>query len=85
MNKQKRRWFPKKPACESGARDFMTVGLQEIKPALYLLIFGTFLSFIVMLVEIGFDRISKRCKSKPSVQPALQRWAIAPTKFKIRY
>lgn len=52
MNRVKRRWFPKKPICEGGAKDFITVGLQEVKPALYLLIIGTSLSLILMFAEI---------------------------------
>ncbi|XP_031620817.1 glutamate receptor ionotropic, delta-2-like isoform X2 [Contarinia nasturtii] len=52
MNKYKRRWFPKKPICEGGARGFMTVGLQEVKPALYLLLIGTSLSLAFLLLEI---------------------------------
>lgn len=57
MNRLKRRWFPKKPKCDSGARDFMTVGLQEIKPALYLLVTGTLFSLLLMFVEIFVHKI----------------------------
>lgn len=56
MNKQKRRWFPKKPICEGGARGFTTVGIQEVKPALYLLVFGTLFSILLMFVELFAHR-----------------------------
>lgn len=57
MNKYKRRWFPKKPICEGGARGFMTVGLQEVKPALYLLLIGTSLSLAILLFEFAVYHI----------------------------
>lgn len=52
MNRMKRIWFPKKPDCEGGSRGFLTVGLQETKPALQLLAIGTGLSLAIMIVEI---------------------------------
>lgn len=52
MNKYKRRWFPKKPICEGGARGFLTVGLQEVKPALFLLLYGSAMSLGLMFIEI---------------------------------
>lgn len=63
MNRLKRRWFPKKPNCDSGVSDFMTVGLQEIKPALYLLVAGTLFSLLLMFVEIFVYKIIQRWKS----------------------
>lgn len=52
MNKYKRRWFPTKPICEGGARGFTIVGLQEVKPALFLLLYGNLFAFILMCLEI---------------------------------
>lgn len=57
MNKSKRRWFPKKPICEGGTRGFLTVGLQEVKPALELLAIGTGASLFIMIIEITVNLI----------------------------
>lgn len=51
MNRAKRRWFPKKPICEGGARGFMTIGIAEVKPALLLLLMGMVISFVILLFE----------------------------------
>lgn len=52
MDKQKRRWFPKKPICE-GSRGFTTVGLQEVKPALFIWFVGVTLSIVLVFAEIA--------------------------------
>lgn len=56
MNRSKRRWFPKKPICDGGTRGFTIVGLQEVKPALFLLLYGTLLAFVLMYMEIATQR-----------------------------
>lgn len=54
MNRSKRRWFPRKPLCEGGARGFKTVGIDEIKPAVFMLLFGFAAALGLMLAEIAF-------------------------------
>lgn len=51
MKREEIRWFPSKPKCDAGSRGFVTVGLQEIKPAVFLLLSGYGLSIIVFIVE----------------------------------
>lgn len=58
MNKQKRRWFPKPANCEGGAHGFTSVGIQEIKPALYFLLFGTLFSMLLVFVELFAHRMA---------------------------
>lgn len=81
MNRLKRRWFPKKPICEGGARGFMTVGLQEVKPALYLLLIGNALSVLLMLVEMCMHKVI----IWSNANKAPQHWAKLHTKFKHKY
>lgn len=81
MNKYKRRWFPKKPDCEGGARGFITVGLQEVKPALFLLLIATALSLALMLIEICMHKAMLQCKR--SKVP--QQWANVHIKLMEKY
>lgn len=67
MNKFKRKWFPKKPICDGGVRDFRTVGLQEIKPALFLLLIGTAVSLILMLIEVCMHMVMQRLHRRTKV------------------
>lgn len=66
---KKRRWFPKKPICEGGARGFQTVGLQEVKPAIIFYVVGIAVAFGIMLLEVIYLRLStllrERSKKKP--------------------
>lgn len=57
MNRVKRRWLLKKPICEGGNRDVRTVGIQEVKPALILLLMGIIISFIILIIETILKRI----------------------------
>lgn len=52
MNRAKRRWLPKKPVCEGGARDFITIGIAEVKPALVFLLMGMCVSFAILILEL---------------------------------
>lgn len=61
MNKYKRRWFPKKPDCDSGVRGFLTVGLQEVKPALVLLCIGNGLAFALLVMEMLIHNAMLSC------------------------
>lgn len=67
MNKYKRKWFPKKPICDAGSREFQTVGLQEVKPALLFLGIGTGISLFMMIGEILYRSIANRMR-KPCIQ-----------------
>lgn len=80
MNKFKRRWFPKKPLCDGGARDFRTVGLQEVKPALFFLLIGTAVSVLLMLIEVCAHMVVQRCNQTKSSQPQF----IAKLNLKLR-
>lgn len=62
MNRVKRRWFPKKPVCEGGARDFITIGIAEVKPALVFLLMGMGVSFAILLLELLNKMISGHFK-----------------------
>lgn len=55
MNREKTIWIPKKPNCEGG-HEFVSVGLSEIKPALYALFFGYGLAVAVFIAELIFER-----------------------------
>lgn len=50
MKRDELRWIPKKPDCEGG-RGFMTVGLQEVKPAVVFLLIGYGLSVLIIAAE----------------------------------
>lgn len=82
MSKQIRRWFPKKPICEGGARGFTTVGLQEVKPALYLLLIGTGLSVVLMFIEIAMHKVLTRQKKKKKALTSAEKWVTVRTKLK---
>lgn len=57
MRREEIRWIPKKPDCEGGRRGFMTVGLGEIKPAIYLLCIGYALSALIFISELLFRNV----------------------------
>lgn len=52
MKRDEIKWIPKKPDCEGGRRGFMTVGLNEIKPAAFLLLMGYGVSILFLGAEI---------------------------------
>lgn len=56
-----------KPICE-GSRGFRTVGLQEVKPALYLLIIGTAVSMVLVLIENIIHNANVRHKKKKQLE-----------------
>lgn len=56
MNRVKRRWLPTKPVCERGIRQVRAVGIQEIKPALYVLLFGIVIPLSICLTESLYHR-----------------------------
>lgn len=62
--REKRRWLPNKPICEGGIQEVRTVGIQEIKPALYLLLFGFVASFAILLIECAWNKLSMRLSRK---------------------
>lgn len=51
MKREEIRWISKPPECEGGHRDFMTVGIVEIKSAIYLLFIGYAISTLICIVE----------------------------------
>lgn len=51
IDRTQRQYIFRKPPCEKNGRMFISVGLDEIRPAITLLVIGTAVSFIIMLVE----------------------------------
>lgn len=60
MKRDELRWTPSKPVCEGGLSGFVSVSLDEIKPAVILVLFGYGLSILIL----GFEVLSRnmRCK-----------------------
>lgn len=61
MKRDEIRWIPKKPDCEGGRRGFITVGLREIKPAVFLLLIGYGSSVLIFVIEIMYRKSYDRC------------------------
>lgn len=61
---EKRQWLPNKPICEGGIQEVRTVGIQEIKPALYLLLFGFVASTLILLIECTWVKLNMRASRK---------------------
>lgn len=76
MKREDIRWMSKKVECVSGQHGFMTVGLGEIKPAIYLLLIGYALSTLICIFEYLFQRTytcvkvkqNRRIKNKHAVR-----------------
>lgn len=64
MNRVKRRWLLKKPVCEGGNRDVRVVGLQEVRPALILLMIGYSAAMFLLLFEFIKNRIQHSISHK---------------------
>lgn len=65
MKRDELRWIPKKPKCEGGRRNFVSVGLDEVKPAIILLLIAYVLSILLSIIEIIYHTIQTHCtKSK---------------------
>lgn len=73
------------PICEGGARGFITVGLQEVKPALYLLLIGTSLSLLMMFVEVFISKTTHWCDKHKILEKQKQRLAKVHKKLKAKY
>lgn len=57
MKREEIRWISKRPECEGGRRGFLTVGLIEIKPAIYLLLIGYAISSLICIAEYLLPKI----------------------------
>lgn len=55
MNREEVRWVPQKPDCDGGLLGFKTVGLNEVKPAVNLLLFG----YVSSILILGFEILSR--------------------------
>lgn len=53
IKREELRWVPKKPNCEGG-QGFVSVGINEIKPALYLLVAGHSIAVLLAISENVF-------------------------------
>lgn len=69
MKRDEHRWNPKKPDCEGGRRDFITVGLNEIRPIAVLLILSYALCLSLLVAEIFVNIISTRCNEQIQNKP----------------
>lgn len=69
MKRDELKWIPKKPDCEGGRRGFMTVGLNEIKPAAVLLLIGYGVSVVFLIAEILQKCFAcKKTQKKPTIR-----------------
>lgn len=59
LGREYHRWVPKKPGCESG-RDFVPVGLTEVKPAIKILLVGYAVCVAMFVIENFKVRILRR-------------------------
>ncbi|XP_031622981.1 uncharacterized protein LOC116340566 [Contarinia nasturtii] len=62
MKRDELRWIPKKPNCEGGRRDFVSVGLSEIKPAIIMLLMAYVISAFLSIIEVIFHQLQTQCK-----------------------
>lgn len=53
------KWYPKKPICENSAGKVTSVGVVEIRAALFILLGGTVGSFAILLIEIATKKMLK--------------------------
>lgn len=85
MKREEIRWIPKKPDCEGSRRGFNSVGLTEVKPAVYLLLFGYGLSIALLISEIlrgTFKNLNKNLQFK---NPSLIHKKLLQTKTKYKF
>ena len=68
MKRDELRWIPPKPDCEGGSSGFVTVGLNEIKPAVFLMLLGYGLSILILGIEILFRHICCKSQKKPNTR-----------------
>lgn len=67
LNREVRKWFPKKPLCESNANKIAPVGLQEAKSAILILVHGIWIAIVLCALEIlirRFQTFIKQLKLK---------------------
>lgn len=68
MKREELRWMPKKPECEGGGHDFKTVGIAEIRPAVYLLLVGYALAAFLLVSEYLFRKSYAHWKNRSNKQ-----------------
>lgn len=69
MKHDESKWIPKKPDCEGGRRGFMTVGLNEIKPAIILLVIGYGVAVLFLGAEVIQNfLLRKKLQKKPKIR-----------------
>lgn len=59
INREQKRWIPKKTECEDRGRGFVTVGIGEIYPALKMLLIGMILSIFLLICEVVNTKVKK--------------------------
>lgn len=50
-------YVPPKPRCEAGSREFVSVSMTDIRPAVIFVMCGFLTSFLIMMLEIFCEKV----------------------------
>lgn len=59
------RWIPKKPICNGGGAEFVTVNMKTIEPPIILLLVGYALSLLILVAEILVKYLENKFYLRP--------------------
>lgn len=58
INREVRRWFPKRPMCEGNSKKVTAIGITEVKWIIWVLFLGNIFAIAILLCEIMFKTFS---------------------------
>lgn len=58
INREVRKWWPRKPICERNSKEVTAIGITEVKWTIWILFLGNIFAIVVLLCEIMFKTFS---------------------------
>jgi len=69
VGREYKRWYHQKPKCADNSQGFVSVRIQDFYPALVVFAYGVALSLVILILEIAYSKLQRRCREwRPAVR-----------------
>ena len=62
VGREYKRWYHQKPKCADNSQGFVSVRIQDFYPALVVFAYGVVLSVVIVVLEIAYSKLQRRCR-----------------------
>ena len=62
VGREYKRWYHQKPKCADNSQGFVSVRIQDFYPALVVFAYGVALSLVILILEIAYSKLQRRCR-----------------------